>query len=272
MSCKACLCHLNILFLITRIAAFSQTAAGLEGLAQRCPLAEAPGSRRAAEQGRPRPPRGGFWSLWSCTGASDTARLLRWISRVEVVRGNPFSAGGSGWFQVGGRKSLSIPETMRSSDLNAVEIVRPCHFVCVKEGVWTCSVDPSTCIYAFDKNVFSALVHIPGYALFMWRMKSPKSCYVLKSRSLLEKASNWCFHYVMLHFDKTPNQAIRNKFLSTAICSNVTSVCVIRRRKISVNSEFLVWIHEIMPVKAQTFVTNSPINLEKVALLPFYCF
>lgn len=110
----------------------------------------------------------------------------------------------------------------------------------------------------WQKCIFSLSTHIRLCLIYVKNEVIPVLfCYVLKFKWLLEKASNWCFHYVMIHLDKTPNQAIWNKFLSIAICSNVISVCVIRRLKISVNSEFLVWIHEIMPVKAQSNICNK---------------
>lgn len=44
----------------------------------------------------------------------------------------------------------------------------------------------------------------------------------------------------MKHVDEPPNQAIGNKILSIAICSNVISIYVNGRLKISIDSKFLV--------------------------------
>uniref|UniRef100_A0A8C9GU40 Uncharacterized protein n=1 Tax=Piliocolobus tephrosceles TaxID=591936 RepID=A0A8C9GU40_9PRIM len=58
------------------------------------------------------------------------------------------------------------------------------------------------------KCIFSIITHPIMPYLYMKSKITMLYCYVLKFKSLFEKPSNWCFHYIMIHLDKTPNQAI----------------------------------------------------------------
>lgn len=88
-------------------------------------------------------------------------------------------------------------------------------------------------------------IHI-RLCLLCMKNKMAKLCgYILKLK-LFGKPSNWCFHYLMIHLDKTPNKPSET-WLRVAICSDV--IFLIGEEQAPV----LIWIScmnpYILPVK-----------------------
>lgn len=82
----------------------------------------------------------------------------------------------------------------------------------------------------------------------------PKLCgYILKLK-LFGNPSNWCFHYLMIHFGKTPNKPF-GTWLWVAICSDVIFL-IWEDPSVSVNLNFL---YEPMhpTCKAQSNICNK---------------
>lgn len=106
--------------------------------------------------------------------------------------------------------------------------------------------------------------------LVCMKNKMAKLCGSILKLKLFGKPSNWCFHYLMIHLDKTPNKPSET-WLRIPICSDV--IFLIGEEQAPV----LIWIScmnpYILPVKpSHTFVRNSIINLEKATSSPFHFF
>lgn len=112
-------------------------------------------------------------------------------------------------------------------------------------------------------------IHI-RLCLVCMKNKMAKLCGSILKLKLFGKPSNWCFHYLMIHLDKTPNKPSET-WLRVPICSDV--IFLIGEEQAPV----LIWIScmnpYILPVKpSHTFVRNSIINLEKATSSPFHFF
>lgn len=107
--------------------------------------------------------------------------------------------------------------------------------------------------------LFSALVQISGYALFIWRIKLPS--HVLQC-SEIQITVRETLKLVLSLYNETLRQSPKPSHLKQdsllAICRSVTSVHVLRRLRISVNSPFPVWTREIMPVNLSHVCNNLP--------------
>uniref|UniRef100_A0A673TTY2 Secreted protein n=1 Tax=Suricata suricatta TaxID=37032 RepID=A0A673TTY2_SURSU len=57
-------------------------------------------------------------------------------------------------------------------------------------------------------SIFTIHIHSQFCLVYMKNEVTKICCYVLKLKPLFEKPPNWCLHYIMIHTDESPNQAI----------------------------------------------------------------
>uniref|UniRef100_A0A8C0XR96 Uncharacterized protein n=1 Tax=Castor canadensis TaxID=51338 RepID=A0A8C0XR96_CASCN len=67
------------------------------------------------------------------------------------------------------------------------------------------------CVRILINVLFSISIHIWLGRIYI-KNKVTTCCFVLELKSLFEKSSNWCFHYLMIHLDKTLNKPFEARF------------------------------------------------------------
>uniref|UniRef100_A0ABI8A7Y5 Secreted protein n=1 Tax=Felis catus TaxID=9685 RepID=A0ABI8A7Y5_FELCA len=57
-------------------------------------------------------------------------------------------------------------------------------------------------------SIFTIHTHSQLHLLYIKNEVTKICCYVLKFKSLFEQPPDWYLHYIMIHADEPPNQAI----------------------------------------------------------------